>query len=167
MIMTKRRIITAIVSVPMVALLVACVYAEIVVVNGTGSGTYSLDTSATIQANPPAPGYKFYRWTGDTAKVSDIRSATATIFVDAASTWTVQATYKPSASLYHVSVQGGEGGGEYVLGEQVQIFAAPPGPGQYFMGWQGDVGVLSNPSQSLQTFPMPAYALQFTAVYGN
>jgi uncharacterized repeat protein (TIGR02543 family) len=164
--MTDRRLLTVIVLVT-AALLAACVYHEIVVINGTGSGTYPLDASVTINANPPSPGYQFYRWTGDNEKVSDIRNATASIHIYSPGKSTVTATYKPSSSLYNVSVQSGDGGGPYLLGEQVQIFAAPPGPGQYFIGWQGDVGVLSNPSQSLQTFPMPAYDLQFTAVYGN
>lgn len=163
--MTKRRIFTAIIFVPMVTLLAACVYLEIVVINGTGSGTYPLDTSVTIEANAPAPGYKFYRWTGDTEKVSDIRSAKASIFVDATGKLTVEATYKPSAALYNVTVVGGEGGGEYLLGEEVKIYAAPPGPGQYFLGWDGDISILTNPSQSLQIFKMPNYNLKFKAVY--
>jgi hypothetical protein len=165
--MTKRRIFTAVVFVPVVALLGACLYLEVVVVNGTGSGTYSLDSSVTIEANAPAPGDAFYRWTGDTDKVSDLRSAKATIFVDGAGKMTVKATYKPSASLYYVTVDGGEGSGAYVLGEVVKIWAAPPGPGQYYLGWQGDTGVLANPSQSLQTFKMPAYDLKLKAVYSN
>ena len=165
--MTRRKIFTAIIFVPMVALLVACLYREIVVVNGTGSGSYPLDTSVAITAHAPAPGYSFYRWTGDIYKVSDIRIAKASIFVDAAGKSTVKATYKPSTSLYYVTVDGGEGGGAYLFGEQVKIFAAPPGPGQYYLGWQGDTSILANPSQALQTFKMPNYNLKFKAVYGN
>jgi hypothetical protein len=80
---------------------------------------------------------------------------------------TVKATYLPASSLYNVAVEGGDGGGAYVLGEEVKIYAAPPGPGQVFLGWQGDVSVLASPSQSLQIFKMPGLDLKFKAVYGN
>lgn len=162
--MKRRRIIVTAILAP---LLVACVYREIVVINGTGSGMYSIDDHAMIEANPPAPGYSFYRWTGDTDKVADIRSAKTSIHIYSPGKSTVTATYMPSASLFYATVESGDGSGAYVVGEQVQVFAAPPGPGQYFLGWQGDVSVLANPSQSLQTFKMPAYDVTLKAVYGS
>jgi len=162
----KRTVFTVVLLVPVLALRVACIYHEIVVINGTGSGTYQIDAHVMIEANPPPPGQAFYRWTGDNEKVSDIRAAKSSIHVYSPGKSVVTATYKPASSLFYVTVVGGDGGGPYVQGEQVKIFAAPPGPGQYFIGWQGNINLLPDPTQSLNIFSMPAYDLQFTALYG-
>jgi hypothetical protein len=64
------------------------------VVNGSGSGTFSAGTTATISANTPPTGQVFKGWLG--ATVTDPLSASTTLIMPAANV-TVTATYGTSA----------------------------------------------------------------------
>lgn len=66
---------------------------ELVVVNGSGSGSYSNGASVAISANPTSAWTLFAGWTGDTATVADI-SATNTLLTMPAHNITVTATYR-------------------------------------------------------------------------
>jgi len=66
---------------------------KLTVVNGSGSGTYAPGEKVTIKANAPAAGKGFYRWTGDTAYVSSVTSATSTVTMPKSGI-SLTATYK-------------------------------------------------------------------------
>ena len=72
---------------------------------------------------------------------------------------------EPVQEQFTVTVNGGTGGGSYLVGSQVTIQADAPTAGKAFAAWTGNVGVLADPSNIRQTFSMPRRALTFTATY--
>lgn len=71
----------------------------VVVVNGSGSGSYDAGSTVIIAANTPATGKKFLRWTTETQGVTLASvSLPATTFVMPASNVTVTAEYTDDAS---------------------------------------------------------------------
>jgi hypothetical protein len=61
---------------------------------GFGTGTSQADSWLNIEAQPPAPGLAFDRWTGDTQAVANV-FATSTTLQMPASNVVVTATYRP------------------------------------------------------------------------
>jgi len=49
--------------------------------NGSGSGTYYLGEKVTVNANAPASGRVFDRWTGDTGNISSTTSSTTIVTI--------------------------------------------------------------------------------------
>jgi hypothetical protein len=72
---------------------------------------------------------------------------------------------EPVQEQFTVTVNGGTGGGSYLVGSQVTIQADAPAAGKAFAAWTGNIGVLADPSNIRQTFPMPRRSLAFTATY--
>ena len=105
------------------------------VINGTGSGTYAQDQVVPISATVP-PGTRFGQWTGDTANVADIYSASTTVVMKANTTLT--ATF---VTLYTLTVTiTGQGtvtptGGTYPDGTKVTLTATAD-EGWHFVAWQ-------------------------------
>ena len=91
--------------------------------NGTGGGTYMKGSPVLIEANTPADGKYFDRWTGSILYVANVTSATTTVTMPAANI-AVTATYKDI--LYALTVNGGTGSGFYTNGQKVTITATVP-----------------------------------------
>jgi hypothetical protein len=71
---------------------------RLIVRSGTGDGNYEEGEVVALVANAPSAGKEFDRWTGDTAAVADVDSASTTITMPAAET-DVQATYRSTADF--------------------------------------------------------------------
>ncbi|MDR0837178.1 MAG: hypothetical protein LBM94_03020 [Propionibacteriaceae bacterium] len=68
--------------------------------------------------------------------------------------------------VYHLTVNGGSGSGNYVAGESVQIIANNPTSGQVFDKWVvTGSGTVSDPTAVVTTFAMPAAPTTVTATY--
>lgn len=70
-ILLERQSATATITMPNHNVSLKAVYIDrnkkqLAVWDGTGSGQYEYNTLVAISANPPAEGYKFSKWTGDT-----------------------------------------------------------------------------------------------------
>jgi len=125
--------------------------------NGSGSGTYSAGAIVNITANAPLSGQAFEDWTG--AAVADAGAASTTLTMPAANT-TITANY---ADGYTLTVNNGNGGGQYLAGTVVPIAANAPSAGQMFDNWTGaTVADANSPSTTLN---MPAANMTVTANY--
>ncbi len=131
--------------------------------NGTGSGAYIEGAVVGIVADPPAEGDVFDVWTGDTAGIDDIYSASTTLTMPASAV-EITATYKV-APTYALTVNYGTGSGEYPAGAIVEIEADPPQEGDMFDAWTGDVATVANVRHASTTLTMPAAAIEITATY--
>lgn len=70
------------------------------------------------------------------------------------------------AATYAVTVENGEGGGEYEASKTVTIVADAAPAGRCFCGWTSADGVtFANPTASYTTFEMPANDVTVTATY--
>ncbi len=76
-----------------VSITVRAVYYALTVGSGSGDGSYAYGTVVSIQADPAPAGKVFDRWTGDTAYVANVTSASTTLTIPRSAT-TVTATYK-------------------------------------------------------------------------
>jgi hypothetical protein len=130
---------------------------------GTGGGSYSAGSVVGIVANAAPSGQMFDEWTGDTATVSDLGSASTTVTIPSANL-TLSATYK-TAVYYTLLVNNGSGDGSYTQGELVAITAAAPPNGQIFDAWIGDVSGVANVNSATTNLIMPASAAEITATY--
>jgi len=135
------------------------------VTGGSGGGTYSAVTVVNIQADAPAEGKMFDKWTGDTTYVADVNSASTTVTMPASSV-SVTATYKdlPPAT-YALSVVSGSGSGQYSPGTVVNIQADAPAEGKMFDKWTGDTTYVADVNSSSTTVTMPAADVSLTATY--
>lgn len=136
--------------------------------NGTGSGSYESGQVVAITANAPAAGQVFDKWTGDTAYVSDVYSASATVKMPA-SPISLTATYKDESAVttYVLTVTNGSGSGSYAAGTTVAITANAPAAGQVFDKWTGDISVVADIYSANTTVNMPNNAVNLTATYKN
>ncbi|MDD3006969.1 MAG: CAP domain-containing protein [Candidatus Pacebacteria bacterium] len=135
------------------------------VTNGTGDGSYSMDTEISITADTPASGKIFDRWTGATSYVSDKTSPTAVVTMPAKAI-TLIATYRNiDDGLYLLSVANGSGDGYYAEGTKFMITADTPEDGKAFDKWIGDTGYLLNVNSMVTILTMPAKAIALTATY--
>jgi hypothetical protein len=117
--------------------------------NGSGSGTYDEGSQVPIVANVPA-GYRFDRWTGDTANVANVSAASTTITMLADAT--VTATF---VRQYTLTVSNGTGSGVYDTGSAVPIQATVPA-GYRFDRWTG--ATVANATSASTTIVMTADA---------
>jgi uncharacterized repeat protein (TIGR02543 family) len=130
--------------------------------NGTGDGSYAPSTVVDITADAPASGYEFSQWTGDIATVANVNSSSTTITMPSANA-VVTATYVPI--LYTLTVNSGNGDGDYEANDVVDITAAAPQNGYVFDEWIGDVAYVANVDASSTTVTMPAQSITVTATY--
>ena len=155
---------TAIVTMPATNINVTATYLDVydlVVNDGVGGGSYTNGQQIAITANTPSAGQIFYRWTGDTAYLSSVTSATAVVTMPAMSV-TVTATY---IDVYTLTVNSGSGGGSYTNGQQVTVTAAAPAPGKIFSKWTGATAYLSSVTSATAVVTMPAFNIAVTATY--
>jgi hypothetical protein len=133
--------------------------------SGTGDGTYPEGTVVPINADTPPLGKVFDRWTGDTATVANVSSASTTVTVPGANI-TVTATYRiPPATQYTLTVNSGSGDGDYSQGAQAPISADAPPSGKVFDQWTGDTAAVANVHSATTTVTMPAANVTVTATY--
>ncbi len=133
--------------------------------SGTGGGQYTSGTVANIQANAPAAGKIFDKWTGDVTHVANVNSASTTLTMPTSNV-SVTATYKdlPPAK-FALTVNNGSGSGEYEAGTVVNIQADAPAEGKLFDKWTGDVTHVADATSASTTLTMPAANVAVTATY--
>jgi hypothetical protein len=134
----------------------------LIVVDGSGSGSYAAGTVVTIVAGTAPSGESFSGWTG--ATVASSSSASTTLTMPAANT-TVTANYSTSSTTYTLTVVGGTGSGSYTAGTVVTITADSPPSGDSFTGWTG--ATVANPSAATTTLTMPAANTSVAATYSG
>lgn len=119
------------------------------VINGSFSSTYPAGSEVKIYADEPLEGYEFWKWTGDTSTIRDIKSANTSMVMPAAPT-TITANYKKEGSidLYTLTVNYGTGSGDYEEGTEVDIEANPAPNGSVFNKWLGDTANVMNVTES-------------------
>jgi hypothetical protein len=131
------------------------------VVNGSGSGSYSPNTTVSITANAAPTGQVFQSWTG--ATVANPLSPTTTLVMPSANT-TVTATYTTAPPpQYTLTVVNGSGSGSYAANTTVSISANAAPAGQVFQSWTG--ATVANPSSPSTTLVMPSANTTVTATY--
>lgn len=133
---------------------------SLVVNSGNGDGQYAAGTVVNITADAAPAGKLFDSWTG--ATVANALAAATTLTMPAAAT-AVTATYKDAT--FALTVQSGNGDGQYAAGTVVSIAAAAAPAGQVFDRWTGDVGAVANTLAANTTVTMPAAAVSITATY--
>ncbi|MBQ4648733.1 MAG: hypothetical protein IJB76_06190 [Clostridia bacterium] len=117
---------------------IRAIYADVLynvtVENGEGSGEYVYGTVVEIVANDPDDHKVFAGWVikDGEGTITDASSATTTITVEG--DVTVEATY--ADVKYSVTVENGEGSGEYIYGEEIDLVATAPGENYIFSGWE-------------------------------
>ena len=135
------------------------------VTGGSGGGTYSAGTEVSIQADDPAEGKMFDKWTGDTTYVADVNSASTTVTMPEENV-TIAATYTSlPTTLYNLTVNSGSGSGQYEAGIVVNIQADTPAEGEMFHKWTGDTAHVADLNSSSTTVTMPEADVLLTATY--
>jgi len=86
-----------------VTVTVRAVFYGLTVIGGSGGGSYAFGSIVNIQANAAPAGKVFDRWTGDTAYVANVASASTTITMQR-SLATVTATYKSAPNGQELTV---------------------------------------------------------------
>ncbi len=133
--------------------------------NGIGSGNYAAGHVVTIAADLPSDGLIFDQWAGDQEAVSGIYLPNAFVRMPDEPV-TVTATYKnQGGDTYLLSVQKGDGDGNYLPGMVVNIFADEPADGLIFDRWTGASGYVTNSNLPATTLVMPSSDITVTATY--
>jgi hypothetical protein len=127
------------------------------VIGGSGSGAYLAGANVIVSANEPPAGQAFSGWTG--AAVATSSAAATTLIMPAANT-TLTANFA-SGPVYPLTVNGGQGSGNYPAGAAVAIAANAPPAGQSFINWTG--AAVASPNSPATTLAMPAAAATVTA----
>jgi len=128
--------------------------------NGTGGGEYFEGQEVTIEADTPADGKIFDKWTGATDNVDDANASTATVTMPGEAI-TLTATYA-DIPTYTLTVENGSGSGDYEEGVIVDITADVP-EGSTFDGWTGDTDYVDDVNAAATTITMPASNITVTA----
>ena len=137
---------------------------QLTVVNGTGSGYYTNGVTIGIVANPTNLPWAFDCWTGDTSALDDPSSTNATVTMPDTDI-TVTATYKLYRTL---TVEMGNGSGDYLEGSVVNISAIPPGPHHTFQWVVSPAGAtveIADITSWNTTLVMPGADITLTATY--
>ena len=129
----------------------------------SSDSTFVEGTVIIINANEASEGVQFDQWAGDVYAVEDIYSSKTSVTMPAAEV-TVTATYK-TIPKYTLSVDNGDGTGEYSEGESVEISADILGNGKVFDHWSGDSSAISDVNNPYAIVTMPARNVSFKANY--
>lgn len=138
-------------------------FVQLTVDGGTGSGTYLQGSVVQVRANPPAYGFRFAGWTGNTDGLADVTAALTTFTVGADPAH-IEPLYE-SAPFYSLTVSNGTGTGQYPEGYAVTITADPAVPGMVFDRWAGDIGALADAAASTTTATVTDADVTVTALY--
>ena len=140
------------------------------ITSGTGSGNYPSGDVVAISATIPT-GYSFVNWTGDTAGVNDVNSATTTVTMPASA---VNLTANFTIAQYTMSFDsnGGTSVSDITLnyGATITAPANPTRSGYIFSAWSPALPATmpaSNTTVTAQWAPIPTYALAVTDGTGS
>ena len=133
----------------------------------TGGGNYPAGETVIISAGTPPTGRIFKNWTtaSDSVTFANANNST-TSFTMPADAVTVTANF---AAVNTVTVSttgaGAAGGGGYMTGDTVTIYAGTPPTGRIFKNWTtASAGVtFANANSEITTFIMPSNAVTVTA----
>jgi hypothetical protein len=78
---------------------------------------------------------------------------------------TAPATAAQSGVSTTLKVENGSGDGNYAPGTMVTVTADPAPAGQQFVGWTGDIVILSNPNIATTTAIVPSADVGIAAKY--
>ena len=112
----------------------------VTVVGGTGGGEYKKGETVTIVA-PYVEGKTFTEWQVGGKKVSSKSTYSFTVTKDVV----ITSVYKVNPKKYYVTVEGGQGSGEYVEGDIVTAVAEQTSI-RVFVKWQSDGETVSDES---------------------
>lgn len=133
--------------------------------NGTADDDYCYQGQVIYIAADRSPaGYRFDMWVGDTSHVTNRYVSTTTIIMPGYAI-DVTATYEPIGATYALTVNDGDGDGNYPEHAEVDIYADTPPAGQVFDDWSGDITYVKDIYNSTTTVTMPAFAVSVTATY--
>lgn len=137
---------------------------QLTVNNGSGSGDYPTGERIRVSADePPGANLEFAGWSGDVAFLED-PLASATYVVMPNHPVSLTADYRDIV-LHRLTVENGNGSGNYARGHVVEVSADPPLPGEMFAGWTGDTPLLEDPSLPITRLVMPDGPAQIAASY--
>ena len=134
--------------------------------DGTGSGDYLEGTVVDIDADPPAAGFEFLEWTGDTTTVADTGADITTITIPATNV-EVTASYTSSSTTYTLTVNSGTGSGDHLENAVINLTAETPPAGMWFDQWFGDISRVADIDSSATTFTMGNWNAEITALYSQ
>ena len=139
---------------------------DLTVNNGTGSGTYSVDTEITIVAEEPGINMVFKQWelTSGNSIINNVESNITTLTTgDEPSV--ITALYENEK--FELTVTNGAGDGMYELGSEVDIVADVKA-GFKFLNWEiiSGGGVFADLNASSTKITVEAKKSEITAVYG-
>ena len=134
---------------------------QLTVQSGTGDGSYVDSSNVAIMADEAPAGKAFDQWTGDTAAVADVFSASTTVTMPD-SAIEVTATYH---DFYNLTINSGDGDGMFAPRTTVVMNADEAPDGQIFDQWTGNIETIADIYSPFTTLNMPASDIQVTAVY--
>lgn len=135
--------------------------------HGSGSGTYKLNDTVSIQADEPEEGYAFDGWEINSGypAISD-PSAQSASFEMGEEDVVITAVFEPLE--YELLVDGADGSGAYTYGERI-VLEAEEMDHNTFEGWIVEQGTLDFTAEELAAsrlvFDMPAQEIWITAKY--
>lgn len=139
---------------------------ELIVRDGTGSGTYSIGTRVPVVANDDVDS-KFYRWDGGTDyQINDRYSKATTVYINRKSI-EIGAVNIPVDENYQVILQGAIGEGTFSPGAlvTVKVDQSLIEGETCFRKWSGDTQLLSDLRKNEVTFRMPRNSVKLIAEF--
>jgi hypothetical protein len=137
------------------------------VTRGSGGGSYPPGTCVSIMADTATSGAGliFDKWTGQTARVTNIHQSETTLLMPFSAA-TVIATYTTQGAIsYILTVNSGKGYGTYLPGSVVNIEADVAPAGQVFDKWIGQTDHIGNIYLPCTVIVMPLANTEITATY--
>ena len=139
----------------------------LIVTEGSGDGSYPPGTCVSIMADTATSGAGliFDKWTGQTARVTNIHQSETTLLMPFSAA-TVIATYTTQGAIsYILTVNSGKGDGTYLPGSVVNIEADVAPAGQVFDKWIGQTDHIRNIYLPYTVIVMPLANTEITATY--
>jgi len=141
--------------------------ATLVVEGGSGSGDSVPGTVVAIQANAPAEGMMFDKWEGQTAQVANVNLARTSLTMPGTDV-RIRAVYRElPEGLHTLTVQGGDGDGDYAAASLQNIVSGEAPPDQIFARWIGQVANLEDINAEQTTVYMPPHDVEVVATYAS
>ncbi|MEM9478886.1 MAG: NosD domain-containing protein [Verrucomicrobiota bacterium] len=138
---------------------------DVIIINGTGSGTYANNDTVALEADLPPAGMVFDKWTGDIGGIADTLGPVTSLTVDNSDT-TITAEYKAAEAVSHLlTVLDGTTSGSYPEGTYQTITANPPPANFRFAGWGGDTYFVTDPDAATTTIFVPDHDVVIAATY--